>query len=233
MQHTFSGGAEGGWAAPFPAGSYTVPFVIERTGGVERSYDIYSRLLRDRIVFLGTGITDAVANLVVAQLLFLETSDPEKDINLYIHSPGGSVTAGLAIYDTMQHIRCRVNTFCVGAAASMAAVLFAAGTGERYVLPNARLMIHQPHVSRSDGGIGGQVTDIEIYTRELSRMKRRLAEILAYHTGQPVERILADFERDFWMSAEEAVAYGLATKVLIPARKAQGQPELPPGSPGA
>nr|PZN72684.1 MAG: ATP-dependent Clp protease proteolytic subunit [Bacillota bacterium] len=196
--------------------SYLIPYVIEQTNRGERSYDIYSRLLKDRIVFLGTPIDDQVANVVIAQLLFLESEDPDKPVNLYINSPGGSVSAGLGIYDAMQHIRCPVNTTVVGMAASMAALLLAAGTGKRYALPNARVMIHQPHLS----GVGGQVTDIEITAREAVKTKQIMAEILAKHSGQTVERILADTERDRWMSAEEAVEYGLVDEVLHPREKA-------------
>ncbi|HEY8347267.1 MAG TPA: ATP-dependent Clp protease proteolytic subunit [Symbiobacteriaceae bacterium] len=196
--------------------SYLVPVVIEQTNRGERAYDIYSRLLKDRIIFLGTPIDDQVANVVIAQLLFLESDDPDKEINLYINSPGGSVQAGLGIYDAMQHIRCPVNTTVVGLAASMGAVLLAGGTGKRYALPNARIMIHQPLLS----GVGGQVTDIEITAREALKIKRRMAEILAKHTGQSVERILEDTERDRWMSAEEAKAYGLVDEVVHPREKA-------------
>lgn len=196
--------------------SYLIPYVIEQTNRGERSYDIYSRLLKDRIVFLGTPVDDQVANVVIAQLLFLESDDPDKPINLYINSPGGSVSAGLGIYDAMQHIRSPVNTTVVGMAASMGALLLAAGTGKRYALPNARVMIHQPHLS----GVGGQVTDIEITAREAVKTKQLMAEILAKHSGQPVERILADTERDRWMSAQEAVEYGLVDEVLHPREKA-------------
>ncbi|MFO7273948.1 MAG: ATP-dependent Clp protease proteolytic subunit [Bacillota bacterium] len=196
--------------------SYLIPYVIEQTNRGERSYDIYSRLLKDRIVFLGTPIDDQVANVVIAQLLFLESEDPDKPVNLYINSPGGSVSAGLGIYDAMQHIKSPVNTTVVGMAASMAALLLAAGTGKRYALPNARVMIHQPHLS----GVGGQVTDIEITAREAVKTKQIMAEILAKHSGQTVERILADTERDRWMSAEEAVEYGLVDEVLHPREKA-------------
>ncbi len=196
--------------------SYLIPYVIEQTNRGERSYDIYSRLLKDRIVFLGTPVDDQVANVVIAQLLFLESDDPDKPINLYINSPGGSVSAGLGIYDAMQHIRPPVNTTVVGMAASMGALLLAAGTGKRYALPNARVMIHQPHLS----GVGGQVTDIEITAREAVKTKQLMAEILAKHSGQPVERILADTERDRWMSAQEAVEYGLVDEVLHPREKA-------------
>ena len=196
--------------------SYLIPYVIEQTNRGERSYDIYSRLLKDRIVFLGTPVDDQVANVIIAQLLFLESEDPDKAINLYINSPGGSVTAGLGIYDAMQHIKSPVNTTVVGMAASMGALLLAAGTGKRYALPNARVMIHQPHLS----GVGGQVTDIEITAREAVKTKQLMAEILAKHTGQSVERILADTERDRWMSAQEAVEYGLVDEVLHPREKA-------------
>jgi ATP-dependent Clp protease protease subunit len=198
--------------------SYLVPVVIEQTNRGERSYDIWSRLLKDRIIFLGTPIDDHVANLIIAQLLFLESDDPDKEINLYINSPGGSVSAGLGIYDAMQHIKCPVNTTVVGMAASMAATLLAAGTGKRYALPNSRIMIHQPHIQGN--GIAGQVTDIEITARELLRTKERMAEILAKHTGQTVERIKADTERDRYLSAEEAQAYGLVDEVVHPKEKA-------------
>ncbi|WP_456436339.1 ATP-dependent Clp endopeptidase proteolytic subunit ClpP [Thermovibrio ammonificans] len=187
-----------------------VPIVIEQTGRGERAYDIYSRLLKDRIVMLGTPIDDHVANLIVAQLLFLEAEDPEKDIYLYINSPGGVVTAGLAIYDTMQYIKPDVVTICMGQAASMGAVLLAAGAkGKRFALPHARIMIHQPL-----GGFQGQATDIEIHAKEILRLKRMLNEILAKHTGQPVEKVEQDTERDYFMSAEEAKEYGLIDKVL-------------------
>jgi ATP-dependent Clp protease protease subunit len=195
--------------------SMLVPMVIEQTSRGERSYDIYSRLLKDRIILLGTEIDDTSANLIVAQLLFLESEDPDKEINLYINSPGGSVLAGLAIYDTMQHIRAKINTYCIGMAASMGAVLLAAGTGRRYALPNARVMIHQPWTM----GIGGQVTDVKIQAEELLRQKQRLAEILAKHTGQPVERVLADTERDRFMTATEAQEYGLVDEVVYPKDK--------------
>ncbi len=187
-----------------------VPIVIEQTGRGERAYDIYSRLLKDRIIMLGTPIDDHVANLIVAQLLFLEAEDPEKDIYLYINSPGGVVTAGLAIYDTMQYIKPDVVTICMGQAASMGAVLLAAGApGKRFALPHARIMIHQPL-----GGFQGQATDIEIHAKEILRLKRMLNEILAKHTGQPVEKVEQDTERDYFMSAEEARKYGLIDKVL-------------------
>lgn len=187
-----------------------VPYVIEQTSRGERSYDIYSRLLLDRIIFLGTAIDDNVANVMIAQMLFLQSQDPKKDISLYINSPGGSVTAGLAIYDTMQFLSCDVATYCVGQAASMGAVLMAAGThGKRYALPNARIMIHQPL-----GGAEGQCTDIQIQAAEIQRMKEVLNGILAHHTGQPIKKIFADTERDNFMSAEEAQKYGLVDSVV-------------------
>lgn len=196
--------------------SYLIPYVIEQTNRGERSYDIYSRLLKDRIIFLGTPVDDQVANVIIAQMLFLESDDPDKEINLYINSPGGSVSAGLGIYDAMQHIRCPVNTTVVGLAASMGALLLAAGTGKRYALPNARIMIHQPLIH----GVGGQVTDIEITAREAIKTKEQMAAILAKHTGQPVERIKEDTERDRWMSADEAKEYGLVDEVVHPKDKA-------------
>jgi ATP-dependent Clp protease protease subunit len=187
-----------------------IPIVIEQTPRGERAYDIYSRLLKDRIILLGTPIDDHIANLVVAQLLFLESEDPDKDIYMYINSPGGVVTAGLAIYDTMNYIKPDVVTICMGQAASMAAFLLSAGAkGKRYSLPNARIMIHQPL-----GGFQGQATDIEIHAREILRLKRMLNEYLAKHTGQPIEKIEADTERDYFMSAEEAKEYGLIDKVI-------------------
>jgi ATP-dependent Clp protease protease subunit len=187
-----------------------IPYVIEQSQRGERAFDIYSRLLRDRIVFLGTGIDDEVANLVIAQLLFLEAEDPEKDINLYINSPGGTVTAGLAVYDTMQYVRCDVTTICIGQAASMAAWLLAAGTkGKRMGLPNSRVMIHQPM-----GGVQGQATEIDIHAREILKLRARMNEILAAHTGKPVDEIARDTERDYHMSGEEAQAYGLIDKVV-------------------
>lgn len=192
--------------------SALIPYVIEQSPRGERSYDIYSRLLNDRIVFLGEAIDDAVANTVVAQLLHLESADPDKDISLYINSPGGSVSAGLAIYDTMNYIRCDVSTICMGMAASMASVLMAAGApGKRFILPNAQIMIHQPM-----GGSGErtQQTDFEIIAKEMRKTRDRLESILAKHTGQTIEKVHADSERDNWMSAEEALAYGLADKVV-------------------
>jgi ATP-dependent Clp protease protease subunit len=187
-----------------------VPIVVEQTGRGERSYDIYSRLLKDRIVFIGSPIDDDVANLVIAQLLFLEAEDPDKDINLYINSPGGVVTAGMAIYDTMQFIKPPVATVCLGQAASMAAVLLAGGAaGKRTGLPNARILIHQPM-----GGTRGQATDIKIQAEEILRMREHLNGILAKHTGQPLERIAADTERDYYMSSEQAKAYGIIDLVV-------------------
>jgi ATP-dependent Clp protease protease subunit len=197
--------------------SYLIPYVIEQTNRGERSYDIYSRLLKDRIIFLGTPVDDQVANVIIAQLLFLESDDPDKEINLYINSPGGSVSAGLGIYDAMQHIKAPVNTTVVGLAASMGALLLASGTGKRYALPNSRIMIHQPLIH---GGISGQVTDIEISAREAIKTKEQMAEILAKHTGQPIDRVKADTERDHWLSADEAKAYGLVDEVVHPKDKA-------------
>jgi ATP-dependent Clp protease protease subunit len=190
--------------------SYLVPIVVEQTGRGERSYDIYSRLLKDRIIFMGQEIEDNMANLVIAQLLFLESEDPDKDVFLYINSPGGVVSAGLAIYDTMQYIKCPVSTICTGQAASMAAVLLCAGDkGKRIILPNARVMIHQP-----SGGTRGQATDIKIQAEEMLRTRKTLNEILARHTGQALEKIELDTERDYFMSAAEAVGYGVVDKVI-------------------
>jgi ATP-dependent Clp protease protease subunit len=187
-----------------------IPTVIEQTARGERGYDIYSRLLKERIIFLGTEINDAVSNLVVAQLLFLQSEDAEKDISIYINSPGGVVTAGMAIYDTMQFLKCPITTYCIGQAASMGAILLTAGTkGKRYALPNSRIMIHQPL-----GGAQGQATDISIQAQEILRMKQRLNEILADHTGQDVDLIEKDTDRDNFMSAEEAVKYGLIDEVV-------------------
>lgn len=189
--------------------SYYVPYVIEQTGKGERSYDIYSRLLKDRIIFMGSEVTDAVANVIIAQLLFLESDDPEKDIYFYINSPGGSVTAGLAIYDTMQYIAPDVSTVCVGQAASMGAFLLAAGAkGKRISLKNSRIMIHQPL-----GGYSGQVTDVEIHAREMLRLKQSLTQMLSEHTGQSIEKVTNDAERDYFMSAAEAKTYGLIDAV--------------------
>jgi ATP-dependent Clp protease protease subunit len=185
--------------------------VIEQTNRGERSYDIYSRLLKDRIIFLGGPVTSDVSNLIVAQMLFLDAEDPDKDISLYINSPGGSVTAGMAIYDTMQYIRSDVQTLCVGLAASMGAFLLAAGSkGKRVALPNAEILIHQPHVS----GMGGQVTDVEIHAKQLLRTKENMAKILADRTGQPLERVIDDTERDRFMSAEEAKEYGIVDVIM-------------------
>jgi len=187
-----------------------VPIVVEQTGRGERAYDIYSRLLKDRIIFVGTPIDDMIANLVIAQMIFLEGEDPDRDINLYIHSPGGSVTAGLAIYDTMQFVKPNVATLCMGQAASMGAILLCAGTkGKRSVLPNSRIMIHQPW-----GGTQGQTTDIEIYTREMIKMKDALNGILAKHTGKTMEQILKDTDRNYFLSAEEAKEYGLVDEII-------------------
>lgn len=187
-----------------------IPYVIEQTGRGERSYDIYSRLLKDRIIFLGEEVTDVTADLVVAQLLFLESEDPSKDIHLYINSPGGSVFAGMAIYDTMQYIKCDVSTICVGLAASMGAFLLAGGAkGKRLALPNAEIMIHQP-----SGGAHGQATEIEIAAQQILRTKQRLNTLLAENTGQPYEKVAQDTERDYYMTAEEALDYGLIDSVI-------------------
>jgi ATP-dependent Clp protease, protease subunit len=191
--------------------SMLVPIVVEQTGRGERSWDIYSRLLQDRIVFIGSGIDDSVSNLIIAQLLFLQSQDATKEISVYINSPGGSVTAGLAIYDTMQYLTCDIATYCVGQAASMGAVLLAAGRkGKRFALPNARIMIHQPW-----GGAEGKATDISIAAKEILRLKDRLNEILSFHTGKPVATLANDTDRDYFMSAEEAKVYGLVDEVLV------------------
>ncbi len=188
-----------------------VPMVVEQTNRGERAYDIYSRLLKDRIIFLGTAVDDYVANLVIAQMLFLYAEDPDKDISLYINSPGGSITAGMAIYDTMQYIRADVSTICVGLAASMGAFLLAAGAkGKRFALPNAEIMIHQP-----SGGASGQATDIEIHAKRIIHIKEKLNKILAANTGQPIERIREDTERDRFMDSEEAKEYGLIDDLLV------------------
>jgi ATP-dependent Clp protease protease subunit len=188
-----------------------IPMVVEQTNRGERAYDIYSRLLRDNIIFIGTPIDDNVANLVTAQLLFLEAEDPEKDVSLYINSPGGVVTAGMAIYDTIQFIRPDVATICIGQAASVAAVLLASGTpGKRFALPNSRLLIHQPTM----GGLSGQATDIDIHAREILRIRASLNEIMAKHTGQPIEKIERDMDRDFWMSAQQAREYGIIDEII-------------------
>jgi len=187
-----------------------IPMVVETTGRGERAYDIYSRLLKDRIIFLGTAIDDHVANVIVAQMLFLQMEDPEKDINLYINSPGGMVTSGMAIYDTMQFLKCDVTTYCIGQAASMGAVLLAAGTkGKRFALPHARIMIHQPL-----GGAQGQASDIEIQSREILKIKKKLNEILVDITGQSMDRIEKDTDRDFFMSSDEAKEYGIVDEVV-------------------
>jgi ATP-dependent Clp protease protease subunit len=200
----------------FKASTYYVPHVVENTGRGERSSDIYSRLLRDRIVFLGTAIDDGVANSIIAQLLFLQMEDSKKDISIYIHSPGGYVTAGMAIYDTIQFMTCDVATYCIGMAASMGAVLLASGTrGKRFILPNARVMIHQP-----SGGASGQASDISIQAKEILRLKKRLNGIMAFHTGQPVDRVERDMERDNYMSAEDARDYGIVDEVVKSRRDA-------------
>ena len=196
---------------PVNARNYLVPMVVEQTNRGERAYDIFSRLLKDRIIFLGTPIDDAESNHIIAQLLFLEAEDPEKDIYLYVNSPGGSVTAGLAIYDTMQYVKPGISTICMGQAASGAALLLAAGAkGKRYALPHSRIMIHQPY-----GGTQGQATDIQIQAKEILRMREELNRIFARHTGQPLERIEKDSDRDFFMSPEEARAYGLLDEVIV------------------
>jgi len=187
-----------------------IPIVIEQSSRGERAYDIYSRLLKDRIVFIGEQVHDGMANTIIAQLLFLESEDPDKDINIYINSPGGSVTAGLAIYDTMQYIRPSVTTICMGQATSMGALLLAAGAGgKRYALPHSRIMIHQPL-----GGAQGQATDIDIQAKEIMKIKQLIHKILVKHTGQPLEKIRLDTERDFFMDAEEAVRYGIVDKII-------------------
>ncbi len=192
-----------------------VPYVIEQTSKGERSYDIYSRLLKDRIVFITGEIEDNMANLAVAQMIFLEAEDPDKDIFLYINSPGGSVTAGMAIFDTMQHIKCGVSTICIGLAASMGAFLLAAGTkGKRKALPNSEIMIHQP-----SGGARGQATDIAIHAEHIIKTKKKMNAIFAERTGQPIEKVEADMERDNFMSAEEALAYGLIDEIIPPKNK--------------
>jgi len=192
-----------------------IPIVIEQTGRSERAYDIYSRLLKDRIIFLGTAIDDHVANTVIAQLLFLQTEDPEKDIHVYINSPGGIVTSGLAIYDTMQYVKPDICTYCIGQAASMGALLLTAGAkGKRYSLPHSRIMLHQPM-----GGFQGQATDIEIHAREILKVKDTLNNIIAHHTGQSLEKIRTDTDRDFFMSGQEAKDYGLVDEVIVSTAK--------------
>lgn len=188
---------------------YSIPYVIEDTGRGERAMDIYSRLLKDRIVFVGTPIDDGVANTIIAQLLFLRAEDPKKDVSLYINSPGGHITAGLAIYDTMLFMGYDINTYCIGQAASMAALLLAAGTkGKRYALPNSRIMIHQPH-----GGVGGTSSDIELQAREIVKLKKMCASIMAFHSGKSIEKIMEDSERDFFMDPQQALDYGFIDKV--------------------
>ena len=204
MSPTFQSGASE------PHNSMLVPMVVEQTGRGERSYDIYSRLLKDRIIFIGTPIDDYIANLVIAQMLFLQMEDAKKDMHIYINSPGGSVTAGLAIYDTMQFVTCDVNTYCMGMAASMGAVLLCAGTkGKRYALPNSDIMIHQV-----SGGAQGQASDVERQVEFMFKLKRRLESIIAHHTGKPVEQVHKDADRDYYMSAAEAKDYGLVDEVV-------------------
>ena len=201
--------------------NFLVPMVVEQTGRGERGYDIYSRLLVDRIVFLGTPVDDMVANVIIAQLLFLQMTDPKKDIHLYINSPGGSVTSGLAIYDTMQYLTCDVNTYCVGQAASMGAVLLAAGAkGKRYALPNSNIMIHQVL-----GGAEGQASDVEIRVKHMLKLKQTLNAILSKHTGKPVDQVEKDCDRDYFMSAEEAKAYGLVDHVVVSRKEIPGAME--------
>jgi len=196
--------------------SYYVPIVLENTGRGERSMDIYSRLLKDRIIFIGSAIDDGVANVVIAQLLFLQMEDPKKDIHLYINSPGGVVTGGMAIYDTINFLQCDVVTYCIGMAASMSTVLLAAGTkGKRFALPNSRVMIHQP-----SGGAGGQAADIAIQAREIIRWRKTLNETIAKHTGKPVDQVELDSDRDYYLSAEEAKAYGIVDHVVTSTRDA-------------
>jgi ATP-dependent Clp protease protease subunit len=197
--------------------NYLIPTVIEQTHRGERGWDIFSRLLKDRIIFLGTAINDEIANVIIAQLLFLESEEPEKDVMLYINSPGGHVSAGLAIYDTMQHVRCDVATICMGQASSMGAFLLTAGTrGKRMALPHARIMIHQPLA-----GFQGQATDIDIHAKEILKTRDQLNELMSKHTGQPIGKIKEDTERDYFMSGEQAKAYGLIDEVLLPTKKKQ------------
>jgi ATP-dependent Clp protease protease subunit len=192
-----------------------IPIVIEQTGKTERAYDIYSRLLKDRIIFIGSPIEDSVANTVIAQLLFLQTEDPDKDIHVYINTPGGIVSSGLAIYDTMQYVKPDIATYCIGQATSMGAILLTAGTHKkRFVLPNSRIMIHQPI-----GGFHGQATDIEIHAREILKMKGTLNKILSKHTGQPIDKIQVDSDRDFFMSGQEAKDYGIVDEVIVSIKK--------------
>jgi ATP-dependent Clp protease protease subunit len=197
--------------------NFIIPTVIEQTHRGERGWDIFSRLLKDRIVFLGTGVDDTIANIVIAQMLFLESEDPDKDVMLYINSPGGLVTAGLAIYDTMQYVRCDVATICMGQASSMGAFLLAAGAkGKRYALPNSRILIHQPL-----GGFQGQATDIDIHAKEILRTRDKMNEIMAKHTGQPLDRIKNDTERDYFMGVAEAKEYGVIDEILIKKKDAE------------
>ncbi|MEJ5378436.1 MAG: ATP-dependent Clp endopeptidase proteolytic subunit ClpP [bacterium] len=198
-----------------------IPIVIEQSGRGERAYDIYSRLLKERIIFLGTPVTDEVANLIIAQILFLESEDPDKDIHFYINTPGGLVTAGMAIYDTMQYVKPPISTLCIGQAASMGAVLLAAGTpGKRFALPHSRILIHQPM-----GGFQGPASDIEIHAREILRMREELNQVLAKHTGQPVERIREDTDRDFFMTGQQALEYGIIDEVITRKPLLKGQEE--------
>ena len=200
---------------PRPQSSSLTPYVIEDTGRGERSMDIYSRLLKDRIIFIGTEITDHVANVVVAQLLFLKMEDPKKDVHIYINSLGGYITSGLAIFDTMQYLGCNINTYCIGQASSMGALLLTAGTkGKRFALPNSRIMIHQPY-----GGVGGTSADVALQAKEILELKKRLNQIMSDCTGQPIEKITADSERDFYMGPQEAKDYGLIDEVIIPKKK--------------
>jgi ATP-dependent Clp protease protease subunit len=202
--------------------------VVEQTAKGERSYDIYSRLLKDRIIFIGAPIDDMFANIVIAQLLFLEADDPEKDIHLYVNSPGGSVTAGLGIYDTMQYVKSPINTICLGQAASMGALILTAGTnGKRFALPNARVMIHQPM-----GGFSGQATEIDIHAREILKIRDRLNEIMAHHTGQSLDKIADDTERDYFMSSEEAKEYGLIDEVIVRSQQKGKDDEAKSGAKG-
>ncbi len=197
-----------------PTGMYLTPYVIEDTGRGERSMDIYSRLLKDRIVFIGSEINDQVANSVIAQLIFLRADDPKKEINIYLHSPGGVISSGLAIYDTMLYLGCDINTYCIGLCASMAALLLSAGTkGKRFALPHSRIMIHQPF-----GGVGGTSADINLQANEILKQKKMCATIISKHTGQPLDKVMDDSERDFFMSPSEALSYGLIDKVLEPNR---------------
>ena len=200
---------------PYDISDSLIPYVIEDTGRGERSMDIYSRLLKDRIIFIGTEINDQVANNVIAQLLFLKMEEPKKDINLYINSPGGQITSGLAIYDTMNFLGCDINTYCIGQAASMGALLLAAGSkGKRYALPNSRIMLHQPY-----GGVGGAAEDIKLQANEILYLKQVLAKIMSEKTNQKLEKILEESERDFYMGAEEALKYGIVDKIAIPSKK--------------